>query len=121
MTGTLSRNTAPHRNCSRTTPPRTGPIAAPAEKLVIQIPIAVLRCRGSWNMLRIRESVDGASVAPDTPSSARATISISGEVENAASTEVTPNAAAPISSSRRRPIRSPRLPIVISAPATMNP
>ena len=121
MTGTLSRNTAPHQKNSRTTPPSTGPIAAPAEKLVIQIATAVVRCCGSWNMLRIRERVDGARVAPDTPSSARVAINISGDVEKAASTEVTPNAAAPISNSRRRPIRSPRLPIVISDPAIMNP
>jgi len=120
MTGTFSRNTAPHQRTSSTTAPRTGPIAAPAEKLVIQIPIAV-RCWGSWNMLRISDSVDGARVAPATPSSARVAMSISGVVENAASTDVTPNAAAPTSRSRRRPIRSPRLPIVISDPAIMNP
>ena len=33
--------------------------------------MAKARCSASWNMLRIRESVDGASVAPATPSSAR--------------------------------------------------
>ena len=44
-------------------------------------------------MLRISESVDGASVAPATPSSARVAISISALVEKAASTEATPNAA----------------------------
>ena len=72
-------------------------------------------------MLRISDRVEGASVAPATPSSARVAISISALVENAASTEATPNAAAPISSSRRRPIRSPSVPIVISEPATRNP
>ena len=72
-------------------------------------------------MLRISDSVDGAMVAPATPSSARVAISIAALVEKAASTEATPNAAAPISSRRRRPIRSPSVPIVISDPATMNP
>ena len=72
-------------------------------------------------MLRIRDSVDGARVAPATPSSARVAISISALVENAASTEATPKAAAPISSSRRRPMRSPRVPMVISEPATRKP
>ena len=38
-------------------------------------------------MLRISDSVDGASVAPATPSSARVAISISALVEKAASTE----------------------------------
>ena len=42
-------------------------------------------------------------------------------VEKAASTDTAPNAAAPTNSSRRRPIRSPSVPIVTSAPATMNP
>ena len=71
--------------------------------------MAVVRCLWSWNMLKISDSVDGARVAPAMPSRARLTISISGVVENAASTETAPKAAAPISSSRR-PIRSPRSP-----------
>jgi hypothetical protein len=72
-------------------------------------------------MLRISDSVDGARVAPATPSSARAAISCSALVANAATIEAIPKAAAPSSSSRRRPIRSPRVPIVISNPATRNP
>jgi hypothetical protein len=96
-------------------------MAAPAEKLAIQTPIATVRSFGSRNMLRISESVDGASVAAAIPSSARATISISALVEKAAKTEAAPNAAAPISSSLRRPIRSPSVPIVIRLPATRKP
>ena len=72
-------------------------------------------------MLRISAIVDGISVAPAMPSRARVAISIAGLVEYAASTEATPNAAAPISSSFRRPIRSPRVPIVTRNPASMNP
>ncbi len=72
-------------------------------------------------MLRISERVDGAIVAPAIPSSAREPISISALVENAVRSEARPNATAPIRSSRRRPIRSPSVPIVISAPATMKP
>ncbi len=67
------------------------------------------------------DSVDGASVAPAIPSKARLTISISELVENAARIESAPNAAAPISRSLRRPIRSPSVPIVTRKPATMNP
>ena len=85
------------------------------------MPIATVRSRASRNMLRISDSVDGARVAPAMPSSARVAISISALVENAASTEATPNAAAPISSSRRRPMRSPSVPMVISEPATRKP
>jgi hypothetical protein len=121
MTGRVSRNTEPHQKCSSSTPPTTGPIAPPAEKLVIHTPMAVVRCLGSWNMLKISDSVDGARVAPAMPSSARLAISISGLVENAAATETRPKAAAPLSSSRRRPIRSPKVPMVTRNPATMNP
>ena len=67
------------------------------------------------------ESVDGAIVAPAIPSSARDAISISELVANAHSSDERPNATAPISSSRRRPMRSPSVPIVMSIPATMNP
>jgi len=72
-------------------------------------------------MLRIRDRVEGARVAPAIPSRARATISISALEEKAASTDATPNAAAPIINSRRRPMRSPSVPIVISEPATRKP
>jgi hypothetical protein len=83
--------------------------------------MAVVRSCGSRNMLRMRDSVDGARVAPAIPSSARVAISISALVENAAITEATPKAAAPIIRRRRRPIRSPSVPMVMSEPATRNP
>jgi hypothetical protein len=72
-------------------------------------------------MLRIKERVDGARVAPATPSSARVAISILALVEKAAMTEATPNPAAPIIRRRRRPIRSPSVPMVIRDPATRKP
>ncbi len=65
--------------------------------------------------------MDGISVAPATPSAARATISMRALVENAAMMEVTPNAAAPIMSSLRRPTRSPSVPMVMRKPAIMKP
>jgi hypothetical protein len=48
-------------------------------------------------------------------------ISMAALVDRAASTEATPKHAAPISSSRRRPMRSPSVPKVISEPASMKP
>jgi hypothetical protein len=72
-------------------------------------------------MFRISDIVDGASVAPATPSSARIATRTSALLENAASAEAMPNAAAPINSSLRRPIRSPSVPIVIRNPATRKP
>ena len=83
--------------------------------------MAIVRSFGSRNMLRISESVDGASVAAAIPSSARATINISALVEKAAKTEAAPNATAPTKSSRRRPMRSPSVPMVIRHPATRKP
>jgi hypothetical protein len=72
-------------------------------------------------MWKMSDRVDGARVAPATPSRARATIRVSAVGAKAASTETTPNAAAPMSRSRRRPMRSPRVPMVMREPATMNP
>ncbi len=121
MTGTLIRNTAPHQKYCRIRPPSSGPIAPPSEKAMIQTLIAVVRSRGSWNMLRINDSVDGASVAPAIPSSARDTISIVAVRENAASTDATAKNTAPSSSNRRRPMRSPSVPMVMSEPASRKP
>lgn len=80
ITGRLIRKTEPHQKCSSRKPPTTGPTAVPAEAVAPQMPMARLRSRGSWKRLRIRASVAGIRVAPATPSSARATISISGVV-----------------------------------------
>jgi hypothetical protein len=121
ITGTAIRNTEPHQNQVSSTPPISGPIAPPAEKEDIQTPIAKVRSFGSGNMLLIRDSVDGASVAAEMPSSARAMISISAEVEKAARIDARPKKTAPISSNLRRPIRSPSVPIVSNAPAIMKP
>src|SRR5690606_6185046 len=93
----------------------------PSANIVAQTPIASARWRGSANMLLIRAKVDGINVAPATPSAARTAISIGALVENAASTEAMPNAAAPAISRRRRPIRSPSVPMVTRKPAIMKP
>jgi len=83
--------------------------------------MANVRWPGSRNMLRISDRVEGARVAPAIPRRARVAMSIRALVENAANTEPMPKAVAPIRSSRRRPIRSPSVPMVISDPATRNP
>ena len=122
---------SPARRAGRPSPTRSaraarrrarGPIAAPAEKLAIHTPIAIVRCRGSRNMLRRSATASTAPASRRRPRAApELAISISALVENAASTEVTPNAAAPISSSRRRPIRSPSVPIVIRRAGDQEP
>ena len=59
------------------TPLSTEPSAIPPVMAPDQMPTALLRCRSSRNMLRMSAIVDGISVAPPMPSSARAAISIS--------------------------------------------
>ena len=88
---------------------------------MIQMLMAVVRSRASRNMLRMSERVDGAMVAPATPNTARETINIAALRENAARIDAAPNRTAPIKSSRRRPMRSPSVPIVMSEPASRNP
>ena len=77
ITGRASRNTEPHQKYSSIRPPSSGPIALPAEKAEIQTAIARERCPGSWNIVKISDRVDGASVAPAIPSRARLRMSIS--------------------------------------------
>ncbi len=78
ITGRLIRKTEPHQKWPSRKPPRTGPTAMPAEAIAPQMPTARLRSLGSWKRLRISARVDGISVAPATPSRARAAIIISG-------------------------------------------
>ena len=94
---------------------------APAEKLEIHMLTAKVRSDGSRNMLASSDSVDGARVAPATPSAARAKISICADFEKAARIDTAPNAAAPSSSTLRRPMRSPSPPMIIRKPDTMKP
>ncbi|GAA2796614.1 hypothetical protein GCM10020219_079760 [Nonomuraea dietziae] len=77
ITGTLIRKTEPHQKLSRSSPPSSGPAAAPAVVTELHSPIAVVRSRGSVNRLRMIDRVDGMMVAPATPSTARATMSSS--------------------------------------------
>ena len=88
------RNAEPHQKCSSSNPPASGPMAAPAEKLAPHTPTATVRWRGSRNMLRINDRVEGAGVAPAMPSKARVAISISALDENAVRTDAAPKAAA---------------------------
>ncbi len=121
ITGMPIRKTEPHQNRSSSRPPTSGPSALPTVSAPIQTAIAVVRWALSWNIVRMSESVEGISVAPATPSSARAAISSSGVGANAATAETAAKQPAPTSSSRRRPVRSPRVPIVSSSPAMRNP
>lgn len=62
-------------------PPTIGPAAMPSANMVAQTPIASARWCGFRNMLLISARVGGISVAPATPSAARAVISMVALVE----------------------------------------
>ena len=98
--------------------PMIGPKVDPAVKQEAQIAMASRRAEASAKMLRINDRVDGISMAPKTPSTARATTRYSALGANAAMADTTANPVAPIISSRRRPIRSPRLPMATSSAAS---
>ena len=115
MAGRLMRNTEPHQKCSSSTPLMIGPTVTPAVRAADQIATALVRSTSSWNRLRMRARVDGIRVAPAIPSTARAAMSISADCAYAASSDAALNATAPMSSSRRRPMRSPTEPIVEQA------
>ncbi len=121
MTGIGARNTAPHQKCARIRPPTAGPMAPPSEKLATQTLTANVLSRSSRNMLLISDSVEGANVAPAIPSRARAAMSVSALRAKAATSDRSPKEADPISSSFRRPIRSPRVPMTSSDPAARKP
>ncbi len=121
MMGTLIRKTEPHQKWSSSSPPTTGPTAKPAALIPLQMPTAAVRSPGSVNTLRTIDRVEGMIVAPATPSSALAAISSSGVGAYAVTAEAAPNAAVPMSSRRLRPMRSPRLPMVTSRPASAKP
>ena len=71
--------------------------------------------------MKISDRVDGAIVAPAIPIKARLAMSMSAVDENAAASDATAKPAAPASKSFRRPMRSPRVPMVMSRPATRKP
>ncbi len=77
MTGTLIRKTEPHQKASSSSPPTIGPAARPPVNAAVHTPTATRRWVSSRNIVRSSASVEGARVAPPTPSSARAAMSVS--------------------------------------------
>ena len=90
-TGTLMRNTEPHQKNSSSTPPTTGPSAAPAEATEAQMPMARARSRSSWKTWRTIDRVAGIISAAPTANPARAAISAAALGAKAAHSEARPN------------------------------
>lgn len=121
MIGMLIRKTDPQWKCSSSRPPMMGPMAGPPANPAVQMPMAVRRWSSSVNMTRIMARTEGSRAAPPTPKMTRPVISISGVVESAETRDATPKRRAPIISSRRRPMRSPMLPMATRSPARTKP
>ena len=115
-TGRFTRKTDPHEKCSSSHPPATGPIAIPRPATAAQMPIARARSSAGKTLVRM-ERVVGMISAPPMPMSARVRISVSALSDMAASSDPVPNTSIPATSARRRPKRSPRLPMVSNRPA----
>ncbi len=90
----------------------------PAANIVDQTASAIRRSPASTKTLRMIDSVAGMSIAPKTPITARAATSIQASVAKAAATESSAKPVAPTTRMRRRPMRSPMLPITTSRPAS---
>jgi hypothetical protein len=83
----LTRKTEPHQKCSSSSPPTSGPAAAPTAATALHTPMASARSRRSGNTARSTDSVAGMIIAPPTPSSTRAATSTCGLPAAAASAE----------------------------------
>src|SRR5699024_2242078 len=81
--GTLMRKTEPHQKNSRSSPPRTGPVAAPTTATDIHTAIAILRSRTLLNVIRTNARLAGIMAAAPTPNSPRAATRIQADGENA--------------------------------------
>jgi len=117
MTGMVIRNAACQLNVSMP-PPTMGPTAAPTDAIAAHTAIAQRRCCRPRNMLRTKDKVDGIMIAPPTPRSARAPMSIHGVVARAPTTDAIVKTTEPMSRFRLRSNRSPTVLIATSRPAS---
>ena len=100
--GTFIRKAARHETFSTRNPPRTGPRAVVTPESPDHVPMAFPRS-SSLNEALIIAREPGTSIAPPTPCTARATISISGLVESPHHTEASVKTITPKEKMRRRP------------------
>ncbi len=114
--GRLMNSTARHENHSVSRPPRIRPMANPALATPENSDSALIRSRGSVNVLVISASVFGPAAAAPRPCRTRANSSQPGEAASAPSSEAAVNRATPPRKSRRRPNRSPARPPSSSRP-----
>jgi hypothetical protein len=116
VSGTLMKNTSRHETAVINHPPTKGPAAAATPLSPDHAPIA----RGlssATNDACNSARLPGVSSAPPTPCSPRASTSVLAPGARPQSADARPNHTAPMTNTRRRPNRSPRLPPSSSRPA----
>ena len=89
--GTLTNSTHSQPAYSVSTPPRSTPAAPPEPATAPHTPIALLRSAPSANITVTSESAAGESSAAPRPCTARAAISMPGEVANPPASEASAN------------------------------
>ena len=114
--GMLIPNAQCHEKAVVSQPPRSGPTAAMPPIVEPQTAKAMPRSRPRKVAL-ISDSVVGRIIAPPTPCTKRAAISMPPEVDRAARIEDAAKMTTPISSIRFRPMRSATLPKTRSSAA----
>ena len=114
--GTLSQKIHCQLMPSTTAPPMTGPRPTATPPMAPHAPSATPRFSGLTAALRM-VSVSGVTMAPPTPCTARAAMSVWMSGASAARAEAPVKMARPITNSRRRPKRSPRAAPVSSSTA----
>ena len=117
--GTLSQKIHCHESPSTTAPPITGPSATPSPPMPPHAPSASPRFAGGTAAERIVR-VRGVTIAPPSPCTARAAISVSTLGASAAAADATVKMPSPITKSRRRPKRSPSAAPVRSSTAKVS-
>ena len=100
-------------------PPTTGPTATAAPVTAPNTPKAIPRSR-PWKAWAISASEVANIIAPPTPCTARATLSISGESESPQTAEEQVNTTRPAVNTSRRPKRSASDPAVSRKAASVS-
>ena len=114
--GALMTSSHSHRTWASAEPPSTGPRMKPDMPTTIITVMARMRRALSSKSRKTSELVIGAIAAAAMPSAARRAISSPVVLTKTTHRLISPNAARPISSTRRRPNRSAIEPAVSSSP-----
>src|SRR5215207_9674517 len=114
--GRFTRKIQCQLSASVRTPPASRPIEDPPAATNVYTPIAFACSPGSGNIVTIMPRITAEAIAPPTPWTKRAPISISWLPASPHSSEASVNTARPVRNMSRRPIRSPSRPASSSRP-----